>query len=288
MRCAVLQALVDAGLGRHVEWRAYLNPTPFSDRFAELAGATHGFVSVTADSAADDVLAARASRSAAGTWTSCCSGRPPGRAHGARAHLRAARRERGRRSPRRSPSCGACGRDVEVAYAVGARAYPNTPLGRIAEQEPEHLYGAPGPRVAEPTVYSAVGEPRALARRLEQAFADLPHVERMGVGYARSTQALSHAHRAALAGDRAAWGDALERASREPGAAAARTLAACLRIALWHERFDLAGAAVARLRRADLPPDVSGAGLLRARVVLGAMGHAQGLRRRLRTSSPRA
>ena len=47
-------------------------------------------------------------------------------------------------------------------------------------------------------------------------------------------------------------------------------------------------AAVARLRRADLPPDVSGAGLLRARVVLGAMGRAQGLRRRLRTSSSRA
>ncbi len=46
---AVLEALVDAGLGRHVEWRAYLNPTPFSDHFAELAGATQGFVSVTAD-----------------------------------------------------------------------------------------------------------------------------------------------------------------------------------------------------------------------------------------------
>ncbi len=178
--------------------------------------------------------------------------------------------------------------DVEVAYAVGARAYPNTPLGRIAEQEPERLYGAPGPRVAEPTVYSAVGEPRALARRLEHAFADLPHVERMGVGYARSTQALSHAYRAALAGDRDAWAGALDRASREPGPSAARTLAACLRIALWHERFDLAGSAVARLRRVDLPPDVSGAGLLRARVVLGAMGRAQGLRRRLRTSTSRA
>jgi hypothetical protein len=108
------------------------------------------------------------------------------------------------------------------------------------------------------------------------------------VGYARSTQALSHAYRAALAGDRDAWAGALDRASREPGPSAARTLAACLRIALWHERFDLAGSAVARLRRVDLPPDVSGAGLLRARVVLGAMGRAQGLRRRLRTSASRA
>ena len=179
-------------------------------------------------------------------------------------------------------------RDVEVAYAVGARAYPNTPLGRIAEQEPQHLYGAPGPRVAEPTVYCggrraararpAAGGRRSPTCRTSSAWAS---------GYARSTQALSHAYRAALAGDREAWGGALDRASREPGPAAARTLAACLRIALWHERFDLAGAAVARLRRADLPPDVSAAGLLRARVVFGAMGRAQGLRRRLRTSSPR-
>ena len=142
--------------------------------------------------------------------------------------------------------------------------------------------------MAEPTVYSAVGEPRALARRLEQAFADLPHVERMGVGYARSTQALSHAYRAALAGDRARVGRCARPGVAGAGAVGRRTLAACLRIALWHERFDLAGSAVARLRRADLPPDVSGAGLLRARVVLGAMGRAQGLRRRLRTSTSRA
>ncbi len=270
-----------------MEWRAYLNPTPFSDRFAELAAATQGFVSVTADSAADAVLAR--------------SGKPFRRRHLdeilARTAAYGVRTELGLifGLPGETEETVAetiafvrgLRRDVEVAYAVGARAYPNTPLGRIAEQEPQHLYGAPGPRVAEPTVYSAVGEPRALARRLEQAFADLPHVERMGVGYARSTQALSHAYRAALAGDREAWGRALDRASREPGPAAARTLAACLRIALWHERFDLAGAAVARLRRADLPPDVSAAGLLRARVVFGAMGRAQGLRRRLRTSSPR-
>jgi hypothetical protein len=285
---AVLEALVDAGLGRHFEWRAYLNPTPFSDRFAELAGATQGFVSVTADSAADDVLAR--------------SGKPFRRrhldellertaSHGVRTELGLIFGLPGESEATLAETIAfvrGLRPDVEVAYAVGARAYPNTPLGRIAEQEPERLYGAPGPRVAEPTVYSAVGEPRALARRLEHAFADLPHVERMGVGYARSTQALSHAYRAALAGDRDAWAGALDRASREPGPSAARTLAACLRIALWHERFDLAGSAVARLRRADLPPDVSGAGLLRARVVLGAMGRAQGLRRRLRTSASRA
>jgi hypothetical protein len=100
---------------------------------------------------------------------------------------------------------------------------------------------------------------------------------------------------APLAADRGVPGDAVtvfagagvqpvvDQLSRDPESLA-RTLAACLRIALWHERFDLAGAAVSRLRRVELPPDVSSAGLLRARVVLGAMGRAQGLRRRLRTS----
>jgi hypothetical protein len=87
-----------------------------------------------------------------------------------------------------------------------------------------------------------------------------------------------------LAGDRRAWDAALRRAALEPGAGAARTLVACLRIALWHERFDLAGAAVGRLRHADLPPDVSSSGLLRARVVFGAMGRAQTLKRMFRTS----
>ena len=33
---AVLQGILDRGLAKHMTWRAYFNPTPFSDEFAEL------------------------------------------------------------------------------------------------------------------------------------------------------------------------------------------------------------------------------------------------------------
>ena len=176
--------------------------------------------------------------------------------------------------------------DLEVAYAVGARAYPGTPLGQIAEQEPEHLYGAPGtpscrrrrstPPSATRARWPASSRPRSPTCR---------NVERMGVGYRRSTHALSHAYRAVLAGDREAWDAALRRAAREPGAGggahaggvpAHRPLARALR------PRGRRGRPVAARRPAARRV---GSGLLRARVVFGAMGRAQGLRRRLRTSS---
>ena len=265
----VLQALVDAELASHVAWRAYLNPTPFSDRFAELAAQTNGFVSVTVDSAADAVID-RAGKPFRRRHLEALLERV--RAHGVRTELGlifGLPGETGETVAETIDFVRGLPDELEVAYAVGARAYPNTPLARIAAEEPQHLHGAPRAALANPTIYCAVGDPRVLARELEVAFADRPNVERMGVGYRRSTHALSHAYRAVLAGDRRRWDEALDRTSLEPGAAAARTLVACLRIALWHERFDLAGSAVGRLRHADLPADVSSAGLLRARVVFG-------------------
>ncbi len=63
---------------------------------------------------------------------------------------------------------------IEVAYSTGARVYPHTPLSRIAQKEPERLVGAEDPTFLEPVVYSSPCAPRELARRLDEAFADLP------------------------------------------------------------------------------------------------------------------
>ena len=54
---AVLQGILERGLAKHMTWRAYFNPTPFSAEFAELVRETGGHVSITVDSAADTLLA---------------------------------------------------------------------------------------------------------------------------------------------------------------------------------------------------------------------------------------
>ena len=53
---AVLEGLRERGLTKHISWRAYFNPTPFSAEFAELVRETNGHVSITVDSAADALL----------------------------------------------------------------------------------------------------------------------------------------------------------------------------------------------------------------------------------------
>ena len=53
---AVLEGLRERGLTKHISWRAYFNPTPFSAEFAELVRETNGHVSITVDSAADTLL----------------------------------------------------------------------------------------------------------------------------------------------------------------------------------------------------------------------------------------
>ena len=53
---AILTGLIERGLAKHLTWRAYFNPTPFSAEFADLVRETNGHVSITVDSAADSLL----------------------------------------------------------------------------------------------------------------------------------------------------------------------------------------------------------------------------------------
>ena len=120
--------------------------------------------------------------------------------------------------------------------------YPHTPLAAIAAREPERLVGANDPSFLTPVVYSSPLPPRELARRLDQELRDLPNVSRVGVAYRSGLTTLSDAYRAALSQNgKHSWDDILERAAhddtqRKP----AETIAACLQVALWHGRYDLA------------------------------------------------
>ena len=53
---SVLRGIAERGLAKHLTWRAYFNPTPFSAEFADLVRETNGHVSITVDSAADALL----------------------------------------------------------------------------------------------------------------------------------------------------------------------------------------------------------------------------------------
>ena len=91
---------------------------------------------------------------------------------------------------------------------------------------------------------------------------------RVGVAYRSGQTTLSDAYRVGALPERtnAGWDEILERAAhddtqRKP----AETIAACLQVALWHGRYDLASAAARRLLREDVPPgDVARAAPLRA------------------------
>ena len=162
--------------------------------------------------------------------------------------------------------------------------YPHTPLAAIAAREPERLVGANDPSFLTPVVYSSPLPPRELARRLDQELRDLPNVSRVGVAYRSGLTTLSDAYRAALSQNgKHSWDDILERAAhddtqRKP----AETIAACLQVALWHGRYDLASAAAARLLREDIPPEMSRAQLRFARLAYGGLALADRAKAALR------
>ena len=173
---------------------------------------------------------------------------------------------------------------IEVVYSAGARVYPHTPLAAIAAREPERLVGADDPSFLTPVVYSSPLPPRELARRLDEELRDLPNVSRVGVAYRSGLTTLSDAYRAALSQNgKHSWDDILERAAhddtqRKP----AETIAACLQVALWHGRYDLASAAAARLLREDIPPEMSRAQLRFARLAYGGLALADRAKAALR------
>ena len=165
---------------------------------------------------------------------------------------------------------------IEVVYSAGARVYPHTPLARIAEGEPEWLVANDDPTFLTPTVYSRPWQPRELARRLDEQLRALPNVSRVGVAYRTGQTTLADAYRVVLSQNgRAGWDEVLERAARDDTQRKpAETIAACLQVALWHGRYDLASAAARRLLKEDLPPEISRAQLRFARLAYGGLAVA--------------
>jgi radical SAM superfamily enzyme YgiQ (UPF0313 family) len=281
---AVLEGLRARGVTKHITWRAYFNPTPFSPEFAELVRETNGHVSITVDSAADGLLETaqkpfrRRHLDALVTLL---------REHGVSADLGLIFGLPGETEETISETIGfvrSLPESIEVVYSAGARVYPHTPLARIAEQEPERLVGADDATFLTPVVYSRPWPPRELARRLDEQLGELPNVSRVGVAYATGLTTLSDAYRIALSHDgKRGWDEVLDRAAhddtqRKP----AETIAACLQVALWHGRYDLASSAAARLLREEIPPEMSRAQLRFARFAYGGLALADRAKSALR------
>jgi hypothetical protein len=282
---SVLGGILDRGLAKHLTWRAYFNPTPFSAEFAELVRETNGHVSITVDSAANQLLetAQKPFRRRHLDALVALLGE-----HGVSADLGLIFGLPGETEATIAETIAfvqALPPAIEVVYSAGARVYPHTPLARIAEQEPDRLVGADDPTFLTPVVYSSPVPPRELARRLDETFADLPHVTRVGVGYRSGQTTLADAYRAALSQNgKHSWAEILERAagSEDSSRKPAEAIAACLQVALWHSRFDLASAAAARLLREDVPPEMSRAQLRFARIAYGSLALADRAKAALR------
>jgi radical SAM superfamily enzyme YgiQ (UPF0313 family) len=291
---SVLQGIRDRGLAKHLTWRAYFNPTPFSPEFAELVRETNGHVSITVDSAADslletaqkpfrrrhlDSLVALLSEHEVSADLGLIFGLP-----GETEETIAETIDFVRGLP---PS-------IKAFYSAGARVYPHTPLARIADQEPDRLVGADDPTYLSPVVYSRPWPPRELARRLDADLAGLANVERVGVAYRSGETTLADAYRTVLSqptlqqtvaksNGSGRWGEILERAAHDDSQRkSAETIAACMQVALWHGRYDLASAAAARLLQEDIPPEMSRAQLRLARLAYGGLALADRAKSALR------
>ncbi len=280
----VLRGIVERGLADKLTWRAYFNPMPFSAELAGLVRQTNGHVSVTVDSASEEVmrrarkqfrrrhlddLIETVLRHELSADLGLLFGLP-----GETEATLAETIEFVRSLP---PS-------IEVAYSPGARVYPHTPLAALAREEPERLFGAEDPSFFEPVVFSALGPPRDLARRLRREFADLPHVRAAGVGFASGRRTVARAYRVAT-GDAPAttWLDVLDEAER-PGdyqRTPGESLAAVMQVALWHERLDLVASATKRLLRfrGALPDGLTRRQLRIARLALGLLTTLDRLKR---------
>lgn len=281
---SILQGIQERGLAKHVMWRAYFNPTPFSAEFAELVRETNGHVSITVDSAADslletaqkpfrrrhlDALVALLSEHDVSADLGLIFGLP-----GETEKTIAETIDFVRALP---PS-------IKTFYSAGARVYPHTPLARIADEEPDRLVGADDPTYLSPVAYSRPWPPRELARRLDTQLAGLSNVERVGVAYRSGQTTLSDAYRAVLAQNgQPGWGEILERAAHDDSQRrSAETIAACMQVALWHGRYDLASTAAARLLQENIPPEMSRAQLRLARLAYGGLALADRAKSALR------
>lgn len=266
----ILRRVHERGLAKRITWRGFFNPVPFGDELAEIVKQTNGHVSITVDSAAHRVLVA--------------SRKPFRRRHLERLIETLARHEV---SADLGLIFGLPGEDdetiaetvrfvrslppeIEVAYSAGARVYPHTPLAAAAAAEPEYVVGS-DPTFFAPTAFSRPHRPRELARRLDQMLGDLPNVKPLGASYMLGGASVATAYRVVLGnGSAKEWERALATAESTPdyGRSVAETIGACLQIAIWHDRIDLARPALLRLsQQRALPDGVTRHGLLFARAV---------------------
>lgn len=246
---AILQGLVDRGLDRHVQWRAYFNPVPFSPRLAALIARTNGHASITVDTASERVMARN---------------RKPFRLKHLEATLTRLRAEKvsndltflfglpGETGETIEETVGFLRRlpsDVRAGYGVGARVYPHTPLANEARAHPEHLVGADDPSFLAPVVFCASSPPRPLAVNLTRALRGVSNVSQSRGGYGDGTPLPALAYRAALDPDGADdWEEVLELATApRPGRGAHEALGNVSLAALWHGRYDLAASAMRRI-----------------------------------------
>jgi radical SAM superfamily enzyme YgiQ (UPF0313 family) len=280
----ILQGLLDRDIAKHLTWRAYFNPTPFSAEFAELVRLTNGHVSITVDSAADALLETAQKpfrRRHLDALVALLS------EHGVSADLGLIFGLPGETEETIAETIDfvrALPESIKAFYSAGARVYPHTPLARIAAEEPERLVGSSDPTFLHPVVYSRPWPPRELARRLDSQLAQLPNVERVGVAYRSGQTTLSDAYRAVLSQNgKAGWEEILERAAHDDSQRkSAETIAACMQTALWHGRYDLASAAAARLLQEDMPPEMSRGQLRFARLAYGGLALADRAKSALR------
>jgi anaerobic magnesium-protoporphyrin IX monomethyl ester cyclase len=291
---SILEGIRDRGLAKHLTWRAYFNPTPFSATFAELVRETNGHVSITVDSAAESLLETAQKpfrRRHLDELVALLS------EHGVSADLGLIFGLPGETEETIAETIAfvrALPPSIEVVYSAGARVYPHTPLSRIAEREPERLVGADDPSFLIPVAYSTPWPPRELARRVDEQLSSLPNVSRVGVAYRSGETTLADAYRTVLAqptlqqtvaksNGRGRWADILERAAQDDSQRKpAESIAACMQVATWHGRYDLASAAAGRLLQEDIPPEMSRAQLRFARVAYGGLALADKLGARLR------
>jgi hypothetical protein len=283
---SVLEGIRDRGLEKHLTWRAYFNPTPFSSRFAELVRETNGHVSITVDSAADSLLQTAQKpfrRRHLDELVALLA------AHGVSADLGLIFGLPGETEETIAETIAfvrALPLSIEVVYSAGARVYPHTPLARIAEREPERLVGADDPSFLAPVAYSRPWPPRELARRVDEQLSSLPNVSRVGVAYRGGQTTLADAYRTVLAqptlqqtvaktNGKGRWAEVLERAAHDDSQRKpVETIAACMQVASWHRRYGLASAAAGRLLQEDTPPEMSRAQLRFARLAYGGMALA--------------
>ncbi|HUH06272.1 MAG TPA: radical SAM protein [Egibacteraceae bacterium] len=242
---AILEGIVARGLASHLIWNGYFHPQPFSDELARLVKATNGRPQITADSAADAVLARNHKPHRRKTLDAVVDTL-------ARNHLDAEivfmfglPGETHETVAETVEFIKALPAGIRASWAAGARVFPHTPLAGLADEHPEYVVGEADPTRFRPTVYSSPVPPRELARNVTAALEGQRHVQRYGAPFGERVSAAVEAYRLVADGaDRPTWAALLTKAQEPHGILEpSDQLQAVQYVAAWQRRFDLASLA---------------------------------------------